>query len=268
MIALPCWRSTGRDVQTTGVGTNIVLERVSCVRAQTSVVTQHTLCTQVKNRDEQLAKAKRMLVAVNNKWKQKFAKKEQETAASAAVPGQEGASQQELDKAKAQLAASQRTVEELQRTCDELRAAADRQGKSGDDVESPEGKDAEISELREAVEERDAIIQMAKEKYQEMGQKAKAAIEARDGEIASLNEQLEKVAYTIVRLQHTAMYRCCRELARQRTSGAVIRGDSRVNAHDTGGAGAEAGAKLRGCIRGRTGRCFRDENGARCCKCR
>ena len=63
--------------------------------------------------------------------------------------------------------------------------------------ESTAEKDAEIAELREAVEERDAIIETAKEKYQAMGQKARAAVEERNEEILSLTEQLEQVCAKI-----------------------------------------------------------------------
>ena len=143
---------------------------------------------QVKDRDDQLAKAKRMMVALNNKFKAKFAKLEEKQAAKAAE-GEGGASEQELEEVKGKLAASQRSVEELQEMCNELRSRLAGSNHAGEDSSA----DAEIAELREAVDERDAIIEKAKEKYQEMGRKARAAIDERDTEIASLNEQLDEV---------------------------------------------------------------------------
>ena len=145
---------------------------------------------QVKDRDEQLAKAKRMMVALNNKFKAKFAKLEETYKAKAAAqPGEgdgQGALAHELQEARDKLAASQRAVDELQQAL-----AAARAGGGG--AEGTEDKEGEIAELREAVEERDAIIEKAKEKYQEMGRKARAAVEERDAEIASLQEQLQQV---------------------------------------------------------------------------
>jgi len=111
---------------------------------------------QVKNRDGQLAKAKRMMVALNNKFKAKFAKMEEMNAAKVeamkeAPAGSEGGvSQRELDEAKKQLAACQRTVDELHTTCVELRSQL---ATSCDAANEESEKDAEIAELREAVEE-------------------------------------------------------------------------------------------------------------------
>ena len=111
---------------------------------------------QVKNRDGQLAKAKRMMVALNNKFKSKFAKMEEINAAKmeamkeAQAGGEGGVSQQELDEAKEQLAACQRTVHDLQTTCVELR---NQLATSCDAANEMSERDAEIAELREAVEE-------------------------------------------------------------------------------------------------------------------
>ena len=146
--------------------------------------------TQVKDRDDQLAKAKRMMVALNNKFKAKFAKLEEKQAAKAAE-GEGGALEQELADVKGKLAASQQTVEELQVMCNELRSRLAGSNNAGE--ENSGERDAEIAELREAVDERDAIIEKAKEKYQEMGRKARAAVDERDSEIASLTEQLDEV---------------------------------------------------------------------------
>jgi hypothetical protein len=138
---------------------------------------------QVKDRDEQLAKAKRMMVALNNKFKAKFAKMEETYKAKAAAPGEgEGSAPSlELQEARDKLAAAQRAVQELQQAL----AAERARGGAGEN-------DGEIAELQEAVEERDAIIEKAKEKYQEMGRKARAAVEERDAEIATLQEQLQQ----------------------------------------------------------------------------
>ena len=138
---------------------------------------------QVKDRDEQLAKAKRMMVALNNKFKAKFAKMEETYKAKAAAPGEgEGSAPSlELQEARDKLAAAQRAVQELQQAL----AAERARGAGGEN-------DGEIAELQEAVEERDAIIEKAKEKYQEMGRKARAAVEERDAEIATLQEQLQQ----------------------------------------------------------------------------
>ena len=130
---------------------------------------------QVKDRDEQLAKAKRMMVALNNKFKAKFAKMEETYKAKAAAPSLE------LQEARDKLAVAQRAVQELQQAL-----AAERALREAGET------DGEIAELREAVEERDAIIEKAKEKYQEMGKKARAAVEERDAEIATLQEQLQQ----------------------------------------------------------------------------
>lgn len=116
---------------------------------------------QVKNRDDQLAKAKRMMVALNNKFKAKFAKMEEMNAAKAAAAGR-GASQQELNEAKEGIEACKGTIDELQKAladqqvaCEELReklADADSAQKSASN-ESVAEKEAEIAELKEAVEE-------------------------------------------------------------------------------------------------------------------
>ena len=155
----------------------------------------------VKNRDEQLAKAKRMMVALNNKFKAKFANLEAKAAAElaeskAAAAGQgSSAVQHELDDARERLAHTQQTVADLQQTCDELRAAA-REGAGSDE--------ATVAELREAVEQRDAIIQTAKEKYQAMGQKAQTVIAERNEQIESLSSQLQDANVKLEALQSQA----------------------------------------------------------------
>ena len=155
----------------------------------------------VKNRDEQLAKAKRMMVALNNKFKAKFANLEAKAAAElaeskAAAAGQDSSAvQHELDDARERLAHTQQTVADLQQTCDELRAAA-REGAGSDE--------ATVAELREAVEQRDAIIQTAKEKYQAMGQKAQTVIAERNEQIESLSSQLQDANVKLEALQSQA----------------------------------------------------------------
>ena len=83
---------------------------------------------QIKKRDDDLAKAKRMMVALNNKFKAKFAKMEEMNAAKAA---EGGGPQHELQEANAKLAACHALIDELQKAlaseqtiCEELRSRA------------------------------------------------------------------------------------------------------------------------------------------------
>ena len=122
-----------------------------------------------------------MMVALNNKFKAKFAKLEASKQA-AATPA-DGALQQELDELKAKLVACEKRAADLQ----ELNAGHERANEAGD------LKDAEIAELKRAVAERDALLETAKERYQTMGQKARAAVEERNSEIEALTGQLEEV---------------------------------------------------------------------------
>ena len=83
---------------------------------------------QIKKRDDDLAKAKRMMVALNNKFKAKFAKMEEMNAAKAA---EGGGPQHELEEAKAKLATCHALIDELQKAlaseqtiCAEFRSRA------------------------------------------------------------------------------------------------------------------------------------------------
>ena len=147
---------------------------------------------QIKSQDEQLAKAKRMMVALNNKFKAKFAKQAEEAkaAASATDSGASAALQQEVDDHKTKLGACEKRIADLEQALDASQTACD---EARQNLQGVDDKDAEIAELRQAVAERDAIIDTAKEKYQAMGQKARAAVEERNAEIEALTEKLEEV---------------------------------------------------------------------------
>ena len=135
---------------------------------------------QIMSQDQQLAKAKRMMVALNNKFKAKFAKQAEEAKASAAAPADGGASA-ELDDHRAKLAVFEKKVTDLEQALDASQAAVVEVRKNLQDVnEASSAKDAQIAELNEAVQERDAVIETAKEKYQTMGQKARTAVEERN----------------------------------------------------------------------------------------
>lgn len=170
LLAVPVWLSTS--------SWSPVLSDVRILKCAHHAL--HAL--QIKDRDTQLAKAKRMMVALNNKFKAKFAKLE--ASKQAAVIPADGALQQELDELKAKLAA-----------CEE-KAAARQETNTGNEQENEASdlKDTEIAELKAAVVERDEIIERAKERFQAMGQKARAAVEERNSEIESLTGQLEEVA--------------------------------------------------------------------------
>jgi uncharacterized coiled-coil protein SlyX len=118
-----------------------------------------TSTEQVKNRDDQLAKAKRMMVALNNKFKAKFAKMEETNAARAAAQAasEGGGGASELDADKEKLAACQGTIDELQKALADQQAACEELREKLADMEaSHQGmaeKDSEIAELKAAVEE-------------------------------------------------------------------------------------------------------------------
>ena len=139
----------------------------------------------IGKRDADLAKAKRMLVALNNKFKAKFAKLEEKAKAQAeargaagdggADPEQLAARDKEIESLQTQLAAATANSEVVYGhlvTARENLAAATA-GKSGEEEEG--GPLAELrsenEELHEALGERDGIIAMAKEKFKTVSSK-------------------------------------------------------------------------------------------------
>ena len=141
----------------------------------------------IGKRDADLAKAKRMLVALNNKFKAKFAKLEEKAKAQAeargaagdggADPEQLAARDKEIESLQTQLAAAKANSEvvygHLVTARENLAAATAASAKSEEEEEG--GQLAELrsenEELHEALGERDGIIAMAKEKFKTVSSK-------------------------------------------------------------------------------------------------
>jgi chromosome segregation ATPase len=150
---------------------------------QSRMTREDELTAELERKDADLAKAKRMMVALNNKCKARLA-------------GQEAKMKEEGDRFRVE-------IEELK-----LQLVNFASKDTASQISDNQDLGAEIGRLQEAIAERDAVISerdefiaMAKEKFLKQGEKARALIQDRDEQIALKEQEIIEVNEKLVALQ-------------------------------------------------------------------
>ncbi len=147
---------------------------------------EEELSAELARKDADLAKAKRMMVALNNKVKIKIAVQD------AKMKEEGDRLREEIENLKTQLASSS-VPSSIQ------------------DTESSSNWEAERLELQEQIREKDALITekddfiaMAKEKFREQGEKARSLIKERDEQIALKEQEIVELTEQVSSLNDVA----------------------------------------------------------------